>query len=181
LRLLEEGRKDEYTLLIGLHETFEDMGCFDKEGKPIPEHMPHTVYRDQEGALIASDIQNDFFKKYKIRHLTTLGHAPVAERTIRTIKAIYEDMKLHKDAPQLQGNDWKAILKMAVEACNHHAHRATGMTPKEAVKPSNTPQVKQSLEHHRVSTRHYPSLNVGDEVRLYKKKDALDKESASMV
>ena len=85
-------------------------------------------------------------------------------------------MKLHKDAPQLQGKDWKAIFKMAVEAYNHHEHRATGMTPEEAVKPSNTPQVKQSLEHHRVSSRHYPSLKAGDEVRLYKKKNALDKE-----
>ena len=50
------------------------------------------------------------------------------------------------------------------------------MMPEEAVKPENTQQVKQSLEHSRVSTRHYPSLNVGDEVRLYKKKDAVDKE-----
>ena len=98
------------------------------------------------------------------------------ERTIRTIKAIYEDMKLHKDTPQLQGKDWKTLLKMAVEAYNHHQHRATGMTPEEAVKPSNTSQVKQSLEKHRVLDRRYPDLKVADEVRLYKKKNALDKE-----
>ena len=68
------------------------MGCFDKEGKPVPGHMPHTVYSDQEGALIAKEIQQEFFNKYNIRHLTTLGHVPVAERTIRTIKAVYADM-----------------------------------------------------------------------------------------
>ena len=51
--------------------------------------------------MTSKDTQKEFFKEYGIRHLTTLGHAPVAERTIRTVKAIYEDMKLHKDAPTI--------------------------------------------------------------------------------
>ena len=46
---------------------------------------PETIYSDNEGAFVSNEIQ-DYFKNKGIRHITTLGHAPVAERSIRTIK-----------------------------------------------------------------------------------------------
>ena len=46
---------------------------------------PKTVYSDNEGAFVSNFIQM-YFKNNNIRHITTLGHAPVAERQIRTIK-----------------------------------------------------------------------------------------------
>ena len=50
------------------------------------------------------------------------------------------------------------------------------MTPKDAMKPSNQLQVKANLEMKRKHTRIYPVINVGDYVKVYKKKEKYDKE-----
>ena len=61
------------------------MGCYDtEEGGELPK----TKYSDREGGLVSKEMQA-FLKTEKIRHLTTLGHAHVAERTIRTITDLY--------------------------------------------------------------------------------------------
>ena len=46
---------------------------------------PMTIYSDNEGAFVSNEIKR-YFEEKGIRHLTTLGHAPVAERQIRPIK-----------------------------------------------------------------------------------------------
>jgi hypothetical protein len=53
------------------------------------------------------------------------------------------------------------------------------MTPSEAMKPSNKHDVKMNLELRARHTRIYPNINVGDYVKIYKKKDKLDKERVS--
>ena len=63
---------------------------------------------------------------------------------------------------------------------NVHSHRATEMTPAKAELPENTDIVKQNLEEKRVSTRKYPNIIVGDSVRLYHKKNQLDKERVAL-
>ena len=96
----------------------------------------------------------------------------MAERTIRTIKAFYEERKKHNT-----GKDWKQILKEAVVSYNEvHVHRAIKMRPEAASEPTNKVEVKENLEKTRVITRRYPELGSGSEVRLFHKKDALDKE-----
>ena len=50
------------------------------------------------------------------------------------------------------------------------------MTPTDAMKPSNTLQVKANLEMQRKHTRIYPDVNVGAYVRVYNKKEKYDKE-----
>ena len=65
---------------------------------------------------------------------------------------------------------------MSVKSYNDvHTHRAIEMTPEKARLPVNTDAVKQNLEEKRVSTRKYPKIIVGDNVRLYHKKNQLDK------
>ena len=165
--ILLEG-KTTVSVATGLMEALTLMGCY-KEGGRLPE----TIYSDNEPALTSKDMQK-WFKDQGIRHLTTQGHAPVAERTIRTIKAIND---ARKKAPANSGRDWQEVLQGSVKAYNDvHAHRATEMTPQKARLPANTDAVKQNLEEKRVSTRKYPKLDVGDNVRLYHKKNALDKE-----
>ena len=46
------------------------------------------------------------FQENGISHLTIWGYAPVAERTIKAIKAFYEERKKHNT-----GNDCKQIVK----------------------------------------------------------------------
>ena len=47
-------------------------------------------------------------------------------------------------------------------------HSAHEMTPNEAHKKENHLKVKLKLEINRVKTRKYPTLRVGDEVKLYR-------------
>ena len=46
----------------GLHECFEQMGCFNG-AEPIKERMPQTVYSDQAGGFIVEKLQAEFFAK----------------------------------------------------------------------------------------------------------------------
>jgi hypothetical protein len=55
-------------------------------------------------------------------------------------------------------------------------HSTIGMTPKEATKGSSEFDVKTKLEINRVSNRKYPELNLGNRVRVYKKKSRFAKE-----
>jgi hypothetical protein len=46
---------------------------------------PEVVYSDDEGALNSKGIQA-YFNQNNIQHIVSRGHAPVAERSIRTIR-----------------------------------------------------------------------------------------------
>ena len=58
-------------------------------------------------------------------------------------------------------------------------HSAHGMTPNDAHKKENHLKVKIKLEISRIKTRKYPTLRVGDEVKLYRKKAITEKERTS--
>ena len=85
--LLPEGRKTTEHITAALMQALNEMGCYDTEkgGK-----LPDTIYSDREGGLVANDLQ-DYFKEENIRHLTTLWHAQVAERTIKNGVILQED------------------------------------------------------------------------------------------
>ena len=53
------------------------------------------------------------------------------------------------------------------------------MTPSEGIKPANTTQIKFNLELKRKHSRRYPNIAVNDYVKVYYKKDKLDKERVS--
>ena len=55
-------------------------------------------------------------------------------------------------------------------------HRTTTFTPADARQTKNQLDVKLNMELHRVNKRKYPDINVGDTIRIYKKKDKFDKE-----
>ena len=55
-------------------------------------------------------------------------------------------------------------------------HSATQTTPEEAREPTNKAEVKENPEQTRVITRRYPKIVIRSKVRLYYKKDILDKE-----
>ena len=54
------------------------------------------------------------------------------------------------------------------------------MTPEKARLPANTDEVKQNIEDERASTIKYLNIIVGDGVRLYHKKNQLDKERIAL-
>ena len=52
----------------------------------------------------------------------------------------------------------------------------TNFTPAQACKPINHILVKINLELNRNQTRRYPNINVGDKIKIYKKKNYLTKK-----
>ena len=137
-------------------------------GKPV------TIYSDNEGAFVSNEVQK-YFKDNNIRHITTLTHAPVAERQIRTIKSmIYQRVEKTRQK-------WYDILGAVLLVYNNKmVHSSIKMTPNEARKPANELNVKLNLQINRTKLRKYPTVSVGDTVRLYRKKDKLDKERKSI-
>jgi len=154
--------KQIHDVAIAIEQAIQKMGL-----------KPQTIYSDNEGAFVSNEIQK-YFKDHNIRHITTLSHAPVAERQIRTIKQmIYKRVK-HTEKP------WHELIYPVLLTYNNKlVHNVTKMTPNEARKPENQFNVKLNLELKRRSSRIYPDINVGDTVKIYKKKDKLDKEHKS--
>jgi len=143
---------------------------------PMMGGKPKTFYSDDEGAFISNEIQK-YFKDEGIRHLVTKSHAPVAERQIRTFKnMIYKRL----EAPKNEEKQWFDLLDQVLVTYNHgRRHSSTQMTPHEARQNNNQQVVKFNLELKRQHGRKYPEISVGDTVKVYKKKDKLDKERVS--
>ena len=143
---------------------------------PIMGGKPKTIYSDGEGASISNEVQK-YFNDEGIRHLVTKSHAPVAERQIRTFKnMIYKRL----EAPKNEGKQWFDLLDQVLVTYNHgREHSSTQMTPQDARQNNKQQLVKFNLELKRQHSRKYPGISVGDTVRVYKKKDKLDKERVS--
>jgi hypothetical protein len=144
--------------------------CLKKKGG-----KPETIYSDNEGAWSAGTAVDKYFQQEKIRHLITRSHAPVAERTIRTIKSmIYQRVEKTK-------RKWYDVIGPVILIYdNTMIHSSIKMTPNEARKPANELSVKLNLQLNRTKMRKYPNISVGDSVKLYRKKDKLDKERKSL-
>ena len=149
-------------ILQALKDGFEKMG-----GKPV------TMYSDNEGSF-NSNIVKKYLKDNNVRQIYTLGHAAYAERAIRTIKSmIYKRVEHTKQK-------WTDVLYSVLLTYNvKNKSSITGMTPAEAKKPGNLVDVGSQLELHRIHKRKYPTINIGDHVRLLRKKKHFDKEHIS--
>ena len=131
---------------------------------------PQSLYTDDEGGLNTPLIQK-YLKDQNIRHIVTRSHAAVAERTIRTVKAMIDKRIESAKKRDNQNKRWIDVLYPVLLTYNvKNKHSATNMTPKDAMIPANQLQVKANLEMKRKHTRIYPVINVGDYVKVYKKK-----------
>lgn len=141
-----------------LNEIFEKMGT------------PKVIYSDPDASILGTEMKKLLNDK-GIDLITTLEHAPIAERAIRTIKAELDNRMKHETKV------WTAYLPDVLKKYNNKMeHSGIGMTPNEARKEENDFEVRTNLEVNRISTRKYPELKVGDKVRVYKKRKAFDKE-----
>lgn len=147
-------------ILHGIKEGFANMG-----GKP------EVVYSDDEGALNSKEIQA-YFNQNNIQHIVSRGHAPVAERSIRTIKDL-----MYRQLDNSEETQWTKVLPKALTIYNYKMqHRITKHTPNDARQKKNELEVKLNMEMHRSKKRKYPEVHVGDTIRIFKKKDKFDKE-----
>ena len=106
-------------------------------------------------------------------HLYLTKQSPmVVERFNRTFKKmIWTRLKASA------GKSWKDFVDEVLVVYNYQmVSSVTGMTPAEARKPANTLQTKVNLEMHRHSTRKYPTIEVGDYVRTFQRKQTQNKK-----
>ena len=149
-------------ILEALKKGFDKMG-----GKP------ECIYSDNEGSFNANIIIK-YLKENNIRQIFTLGHAAYAERAIRTMKdMIYKRVEHTKQK-------WVDVLYAVLLTYNNRNKSSiTGMTPVEAKRPGNQMDVAAHLEIHRINKRKYPNINIGDKVKMLKKKKHFQKENIS--
>ena len=154
--------KQPLDVLEGIKQCIKNMG-----------ENPISIYTDDEGSFNSKQVKQ-YFLDSQIQHIVTRGHAPVAERAIRTIKDLmYRRIEKAPDA-QWASNE---ILKSSLTTYNNKmVNRSTKLTPNEARDKKNVLTVKTNLELHRVKKRKYPDINVGDSVRVYTKKKNFQKE-----
>ena len=98
------------------------------------------MYMDSEGGFVSKDTK-EYLDSVKIKYFFTLGHAPVAERQIRTVKDLVYRRIEHND------RDWVDVIFEVLQTYNYKmVHTVTKFTPINAMKPVNTAQVKFNLE-----------------------------------
>ena len=147
--------------------------CLNKMG-----NTPRIIYTDDEGALKTEAMQK-YFKEKNITHIVTRSHAHFVERFIRTFKdALYKRIDNEKDKNDIQWTDY--IFEVLLTYNNKLKHDSHGFTPAEAAKRENSMDVRINLETKAKKNRKYPELNVGDEVKMYKKKERFEKERKSV-
>ena len=122
---------------------------------------PMSVYSDDDPAFKAK--VKELFNSEGINHLTTLTHANVAERFIRTLK-----LGIH-DRVRFTNGKWEDMLKHVINKYNNTIHSSTKHTPKDAHLDKNSPDVAVNLSIKSIHTRKYKNINVGDDVKVYTK------------
>jgi hypothetical protein len=159
-----------YTHVVPLDRKYQSewkralVEIFKKMGKP------KQIYSDPDATILGKDLKG-FLDREGIELVVTLQHAPIAERTIRTIKSLLD--KRIEDKPRI----WQTVLPEVLKKYNERmVHSTIGMTPQDATKPGTEFDVKTNLEIHRISNRKYPELKKGDSVKVYKKRPINAKE-----
>ena len=107
----------------------------------------------------------------------TLTHAAIVGRAIKIIKdMIYKRLEHDPNRP------WYGdLLQQVIFVYNYmRPHTTLGMTPYAAKQPKNEAEVRGNLYKKAKHNRVYPEIEVGDLVRIYKKKDKLDKQQVGV-
>ena len=137
---------------------------------------PKILYTDYEKSFSASYLKT-YYAEQDIKHYITRKHANFAERFIRTYKALlYKRIDSVRENniidPQWTLYNWPILLVYNTKLI----HSSTKMTPANAAKPENELEAKNNMELRAKHNRKYPPLNVGDTVRIMRKKKNNEKE-----
>ena len=142
--------RNSQNVLSALKESFKKMGA------------PMSIYSDNDGAFMS--VVKEFLDGEGIQHTTTLTHANVAERFIRTIKNMIHDRA------RFNKKDWTSMLQSSLNKYNNTKHSSTQLTPKEAHKDTNHLKAGVNLTLKEKNRRKYPPINEDDMVKIYDKK-----------
>ena len=154
-----------------LEATKEALG---KMGK-----KPKMIYTDDERAIAGEDFK-DYVEGEGIELYRTRGHPAFAERFIRTykdmlFKRVEADEKKGKE--HIQWTDYN--LEIMLTYNDKMKHSATGMTPNQARKEKNEFRAMINVASKAKKERIYPELEIGDKVKIMRKKLITEKERTS--
>ena len=160
--------KETTDVVAGTMEALQKMGA-----------KPKMIYTDDEKAIASSDFKQ-YVEDEGIELYRTRGHPAFSERFIRTFKdklfkRVEADEKKGKD--NIQWTDY--ILEIMLTYNNKDIHSSTGQTPNEARKKKNEYKSVLNVSMKAKKERTYPELNVGDKVKILRKKAITEKERTS--
>ena len=137
------------------------------------------IYTDDERAIAGEDFKN-YVEGEGIELYRTRGHPAFAERFIKT----YKDMLFKRvEADEKKGKQniqWVDYnLEIMLTYNNKMKHSAINMTPNEARKDKNEFRAMINVASKAKKEKIYPELNVGDKVKIKRKKLITEKERTS--
>ena len=148
------------------------------EGLQKMKAKPKMIYTDDERGIASAE-----FKEYvdgeNIELYRTRNHPAFAERFIRTFKdKLFKRVENdEKKGKAVQWTDY--IFEILLTYNNKDVHSATGLTPNEARKEKNEFKAKLNVSVKARKERTYPTLEVGDKVKIMRKKAITEKERTS--
>lgn len=166
-------------VMNGIYKAFREMG-----------KQPEIVMTDPESSLFKKEIVEEF-DKIGVQHIITQASAHFVERFHRTFRGMLHKMLMTRKErlgtrvrfrekenpnPNVDPQWYTYISKILYLYNKKNVHSATGMTPDEARRPHNESSAKASMELRAKMGRKYPEIEVGDTVRVIRKKTLVDKE-----
>ena len=145
------------------------------EGLQKMKAKPKMIYTDGERG-IASAEWKEYVDGEGIELYRTRNHPAFAERFIRTFKdKLFKRVENdEKKGKAIQYVDY--IFEIMLTYNNKYIHSATGLTPNEARKEKNEFEAKLNVSVKARKDRTYPTLEVGDKVKIMRKKAITEKE-----
>ena len=160
--------KETPDVIAGTMEALKGMGA-----------KPKMIYTDDEKAIASSDFKQ-YVEDEGIELYRTRGHPAFSERFIRTFKdKLFK--RVETDEKKGKENiDWRDyILEIMLTYNNKDIHSSIGQTPNEARKKKNEYKSVLNVSVKAKKEKMYPELNVGDKVKILRKKAITEKERTS--
>ena len=149
------------------------------EGLQKMGDKPKMFYSDEEGSLYSKTVI-EYLEGEKIEIHRTRGHPAFAERFIRTYKDMLFKRVEADEKKRKQHTQWiDYILEILLAYSNKMVSSTTKMTPLEARKKTNEFEVKLNICLQAKRNRTYPEIEVGDSIKIMRKKGISEKERTS--
>ena len=145
---------------------------------------PKIIMTDPDSSITSNEMEEWFRNNKEVQHVMTRRHAVFAEKAIRFFKKKM-NQKVSKEVKPwteyltnvLQRiNTGKETVAAGKREAKERPNRTTEFTPEEAAKPENWFEVHNNMEIKARHNRKYPEINIGDTVKVYKQRGALEKE-----
>ena len=133
--------------------------------------VPKQIFRDEEGSWGTSEWR-EMIQEYGIHDMISKTPPPFAERMVQTVKNMVNDQRRGLGIAE---QNWIEILPRILKKYNNTEHSTTKVTPNNATRNDHQIDVYFNIKEKAQFMRRYPPLNVGDDVRRYKKPDMTKK------